>query len=95
MLTRVQILSLALLMLLPVAASANTGAPKNSAHAPAMVRLPGHVLPALSHAAEVNQPVDARGRLVHDSDELTLTIVLKRDDQPGFDRYLKDIYQPH
>ena len=49
-------------------------------------RIPGHVLPALAKATVVepraeriaNQPV-------------TLTIVLKRDDQAGFEKYLKEI----
>ena len=60
-----------------------------------MVRIPGHVISALAHAAEVNQPLDAQGHLLHDSDPITITVVLKRDDQAGFDRYLKEIYDPH
>jgi len=56
---------------------------------------PGHVLSALSHAAEVNQAVDARGHLLHDADPLTITIVLKHDDQAGFDRFLHNIYDSH
>jgi Pro-kumamolisin, activation domain/Bacterial Ig-like domain (group 1) len=53
-----------------------------------MVRIPGHVLPALSKATIVlsGQKSDAR--------PITLTIVLKRDDQAGLEKYLKQIYDP-
>ena len=97
MYTRVRVLSLALLSLLSVAATAaaSTGAQIKSIGRPAMVRIPGHVISALAHAAEVNQPLDAQGHLLHDSDPITITVVLKRDDQAGFDRYLKEIYDPH
>ena len=59
----------------------------DSNHAgPQMVRLPGHTLPALKGATLVpSKPGDA-------SQPLTLTIVLKRDDQPGFQRYLQGVY---
>ncbi len=54
----------------------------------AMVRLPGHVLAALSKATAVaSKPSSGK-------QPLTLTIVLKRDDQAGFERYLHDIYNP-
>src|ERR1700689_1120174 len=56
---------------------------------PATVRLPGHVLPALSKANMV--PSSTKG----DRDTVTLTLVLKRDDQPGFERLLHDLYNPH
>jgi len=93
---RVPVLSLALMVLLSMAASANaSGGPKQPTKTSAMVPIPGHVLPALAKAAEVNQPLDSQGRLLHDSDPLTITIVLKHDDQAGFDGYLKDIYDPH
>jgi hypothetical protein len=55
-----------------------------------MVRLPGHVLPALAKAVEV----DATAKQLRDieSEPITLTLVLKRDDQRGFETYLRDVY---
>jgi len=54
----------------------------------AMVRLPGHVLAAISKATVVpSKPISGK-------QPITLTIVLKRDDQAGFERYLHDIYNP-
>jgi Pro-kumamolisin, activation domain len=55
--------------------------------ADSLVRLPGHVLPALAQAKAV--PSQSR---VAAEEPLTLTLVLKRDDQAGFDRYLHDVY---
>ena len=57
--------------------------------APAMVRLPGYVLPALSKATIVPSSVTS------ETEPLTLTLVLKRDDQPSFERFLHDLYDPH
>jgi hypothetical protein len=52
----------------------------------ALVRLPGHMLPALASAIAVPPaPTDARA-------PVTLTLVLRRDDEPGFGRYLRDVY---
>jgi subtilase family serine protease len=66
-----------------------------SAHAlhassvPGMVRLPGHVLPALAKATIVpSNPKDENA-------PITLTLVLRRDNQPAFDAYLRDLYDPH
>jgi hypothetical protein len=56
---------------------------------PAMIRLPGHVLPVLAKATLLQTKPDA------DNQALTLTIVLRRDDQKGFERYLYDLYDPH
>src|SRR5271154_5547729 len=67
-------------------AGANTG---HAASAPAMVRLPGHVLPALTKATFVPSKPNSS------SQPITLTIVLKRDDQAGFESYLHQIYDPH
>src|SRR5580704_14650293 len=53
------------------------------------VGLPGHVLPALAKATLVPSKPES------DAQPITLTIVLKRDDQTGFDRYLREIYDPH
>ncbi len=59
-----------------------------------MVRLPGHVLAAFVRATVI-PPVDARAKAVEAREPLTLTLVLKRDDQAGFERYLHDVYDPH
>ena len=56
---------------------------------PVMVRIPGHVLPALAKATVVALKPDA------DAQPITLTIVLKRDDEAGFQRYLRELYDPH
>jgi len=55
-----------------------------------MVRLPGHVLPVLSKAKRLPSE-SARSR----NEPITLTILLKPDDKAGFDRYLKELYDPH
>src|SRR5271154_5295760 len=52
------------------------------------VRIPGHVLPALSKATVVPSKPGSDAR------PITLTLVLKRDDQAGFERYLKELYDP-
>lgn len=54
-----------------------------------MVRLPGHVLPALAKA----KAVAPQSKAVAD-EPLTLTLVLKRDDQAEFERYLYEVYNP-
>ena len=54
-----------------------------------MVRIPGHELPALAKATVVPSTTGAEGQ------PITLTIVLKRDNQPAFDRYLNEIYDSH
>lgn len=87
--TRARVLSLALAILWLTASAANVAASRGKGAAPAMVRLPGHVLSALSKATKVPPPAGVSNQPV------TLTIVLKRDDQKGFDRYLKEIYDPH
>ncbi len=56
-----------------------------------MVRLPGHLLPALPRATVI-APSKGRAAAARASQPLTLTIVLKREDQPGFDSYLHDVY---
>ncbi|MDD2768979.1 MAG: protease pro-enzyme activation domain-containing protein, partial [Methylococcus sp.] len=53
------------------------------------IRLTGHVIPALNDATPIPRPAGAEQK------EITLTIVLKRDDQFGFDRYLREVYDPH
>ncbi|MGH7985623.1 MAG: protease pro-enzyme activation domain-containing protein [Candidatus Binataceae bacterium] len=54
-----------------------------------MVRLPGHVLPALMKATVVPSRANSGNQ------PITLTIVLRRDHQAGFERYLHQIYDPH
>lgn len=56
---------------------------------PTLVRVPGHILPALAKATAVLSKPNS------DTQPLTLTVVLKRDDQTGFEHYLKDLYDPH
>ena len=58
-----------------------------------MVRIPGHVLPALSKATALS-PTDHAVQSEADK-PLTLTIVLKRDHQAEFERYLHGLYDPH
>jgi subtilase family serine protease len=73
--------SLILMFALPARAA-------KEASSPAMVRLPGHVLPALAKATLIpSNPGSA-------NQPITLTIVLRRDDQAGFERYLHDLYDP-
>src|SRR5262249_24406498 len=54
----------------------------------ALVRLPGYVLEALKGANPLPPGPGA------DGEPVTLTIVLTRADQAGFDRYLRDVYDP-
>jgi subtilase family serine protease len=53
-----------------------------------MVRLSGHVLPALAKATALPSKPNS------DAQPLTLTVVLRRDDQTGFERYLHELYDP-
>jgi subtilase family serine protease len=59
-----------------------------------MVRLPGHVLGALNRAPLI-PPTDARAAAAEANQPLTLTIILKRDDQAAFERYLHSVYERH
>jgi kumamolisin len=87
--THLRLLVLSFFSLLLASASiASASAYDSTRAAPAMVRLPGHVLPALSKATIV--PSTSRS----DSEPVTLTIVLKHDDQAGFERFLHDLYDP-
>ena len=51
-------------------------------------RLPGHVLSVLNGATP--KPASLKAG----TEPLTLTFILKRTDQDGFDRYLHDLYDP-
>jgi kumamolisin len=77
--------------LMPGSSLANALDPTRSAtgNSGDLVRIPGHVLPALAKATIVPSKPDSDAR------PITLTIVLKRDDQAGFERYLKELYDPH
>jgi kumamolisin len=61
------------------------------------VRLSGHVLELLSKATLVKKLPETHPRSLNreKSDSLLLTLVLKREDQPGFERYMEDVYNPH
>src|SRR5262249_16077044 len=50
------------------------------------VELPGHVPDALSSALASAEPIG--------SEPVTLTIVLRRTDEEGFQAYLRDVYDP-
>ncbi len=78
--------ALLLVAIYPVGAAAKA-APM--AGGEAMVRVPGHVLPALAKATVVPS------RMNQDNQPMTLTIVLRHDDQAGLNRYLRDLYDPH
>lgn len=54
-----------------------------------MTSLPGHILPALTKATLAKTGKEKSG-----NEPITLTLVLKRDDQAGFDHYLQNLYDP-
>lgn len=54
--------------------------------------LDGHVLPALADATKVTLAAKRDGA---EAEPLTLTIVPKRSDQAGFERYLDEVYDPN
>jgi kumamolisin len=64
------------------------GTPRAADAPPASVpvRLPGHEVGALDRAAPIERGSAA--------EPLTVTVVLKRDDQAGFDRHLAALYDP-
>lgn len=55
----------------------------------APVRLPGHVLSALSGAKRV-----PASRQLSSAEPIGLTVVLRRSDPAGYERYLRDVYDP-
>jgi hypothetical protein len=73
----------------PGASTSKVTKPNLSGLPASLVRLPGHVLPALAKAKAVAPQSQAAA-----DEPLTLTLVLKRDDQAGFERYLHDVYDP-
>jgi hypothetical protein len=83
------IVILCILIASPIGAAA-ANHPASGEGSDSLVRLPGHVLPALAQATRADLDVSAE----KSNKPLTLTLVLKRDDQAGFDRYLHDVYDP-
>ncbi|MGA8276632.1 MAG: protease pro-enzyme activation domain-containing protein [Rhodanobacteraceae bacterium] len=79
------------LLLLPVLALAQA-----DGAADARVRLSGHVLDALGAATvEPAGSLAKDGRVASEEDQpLSLTVVLKRDDEAGFQQYLHDVHDP-
>src|SRR5579863_3032944 len=76
-------------------ASTGGDAQPRSAGGAAMVRIPGHVLPALAKASVIRLQTPASVLSREANQPLTLTLVLKRDDEVGFERYLHEVYDPH
>ena len=72
--------------LMPAGGWSSTTKRAGATDAPRAVPLPGHDLAALADATPLPAGTD--------SAPLALTFVLKRDDQAGFDRYLRDVYDP-
>lgn len=82
------VVSLSLLNAQTLSAITGSTLPSKSIPHEETVRLPGHVLPALSRATAVNPSTVAKT-------PMTLTLVLNPSDQAGFDRYLHDVYDSH
>ena len=79
-----------LLVAFPAASDAAARKGRAAERSEQLVNLPGHVLPALEKATVLPPDVSA-GKA---RDVLTLTLVLKRHDQAGFERYLRDVNDP-
>jgi len=92
----VLVLPLLLMLASPAAAALSSAAPEAEVHtAKATVRLPGHVLPALSKAKAIIPTMQAGKTRPESTEPITLTLVLRRDNQPAFDIYLHQIYDSH
>ena len=91
---RARICALVLGIFFFLAASAWPATLKPGNEPGAMMRLPGHVPPALA-AARLIAPMKAHFEAAEARQPLLLTIVLRRADQAGFDRYLHDAYDSH
>ena len=65
-------------------------------NANAGVRLAGHVLPVLAAATSLAPGSLAQDGLIatEQAQPLSLTLVLRRDDEAGFRQYLHDVYDP-
>src|SRR5277367_6322803 len=79
--------ALSMLVTISIAAAVSAATSADSS-----VRLPGHVVPALTRSTLIpEQPGRSqRGRV--DREPIVLTIVLRRDDQEGFNQFLRDLY---
>jgi len=77
--------------------AASTAYPIGPTPQKGFVRLPGHVLSALAKATPIAPDVVSpwSSAASAKSHELTLTLLLTRDDQAGFDRYMSAVYDPH
>ena len=87
---RVAFAALLVTSLLISIGTATAAAPPNSTPA---VRISGHVLPALSKAT-VLPATDNSSAAREAAQPITLTIVLRRDNQAAFESYLHEIYNP-
>ena len=86
------ILAASLCLIGPIPRSANAiPAATGSSAESGFTRLQGHVVPALadSQSDDSGAPADAES-----ATGMTLTFVLNRDDEAGFQRYLADLYNP-
>lgn len=80
---------------LPTFLSATTYVKPPMVSANSTVRLKGHVLPALASATRQSDWAKwPTGTDAIDAQDITLTIVLNRDDEAGFQQYLHDVYDP-
>ncbi|MGH8539534.1 MAG: protease pro-enzyme activation domain-containing protein, partial [Stenotrophobium sp.] len=77
--------------------SSNNPAPIGPDPGKGYVRLPGHVLDALARATPIapDGVVPLSSAASAGKEPITLTLVLRRDDQAGFDHYMKEVYDPH
>ncbi|MGH8013061.1 MAG: protease pro-enzyme activation domain-containing protein, partial [Candidatus Binataceae bacterium] len=87
--SRLLLVTVALLFVATSASAATRGLRDTREGAQPTVRLPGHVLPALAKATVVPSKAHSGAQ------PLTLTIVLRRDHQADFERYLHAVYAPH
>ena len=88
---RLLVATLFSLLLLP-AVPLHAASPDAVAAQSVRVGLPGHVLPTLSKATQL--PTTSAKLLKRGAEPLTLTVVLRRSDPYGFERYLTDVYDP-
>jgi hypothetical protein len=88
------ILAISVFLAPPAMAQAPAKAQTKAAPA-ATIRLPGHRLPdaVLAKAELIRRLAPVEGPA--DDEQLTLTIILKRDDEAGFQRFLQAVQDPH
>ncbi len=71
-----------------VGSATHAHTPPAGAQTPPAVRVPNHVVKALPHATNLGHNAQADGQ------QLTLTVVLNRSDQAGFDSFLTSVQAP-